>query len=486
MLAKGGALQYAYGVDDWAFALRSSIVREQLAQARFGGAGLSRLLQGLNGESVHSPLAWVAVLIAVQALFGALIARHWHLERRVVLGIAAASLIAIHPYTCESLHLRSAIAHTAVSQGLLLLLLIPQRWTVRRLAAGAVVFAAALSLYQLMLHYLVMAAIVGSAVAWGRYLRFAGRHGWSDRVRRVASWRRILRHKVTALWICAVGGTALYGVATLLYLWRFPVVLTSRTKLLALDVLRERARQVAHRLAEILIGQDPLVTRLAQGILLALLGLALVGLVRWLRRGAVLRSSAAAGAAALGLGAGLIWSLGMTLVIQEFWPAPRIVAPIAIVSAGALALASLLNGRLVRRVSLAGALIVLLSFIGTDNRIFSEQVRLNQRDRLTANRIVERLENAPGFAAQLPVVVHGTRWRYPLALRTTTFDLNISAFGAPWSKVEVLREVSGYALSGATSAQKAAAAEYCGTVEVFPAPTSVVVRDGLGIVCLEK
>ncbi len=486
LVAKGAAFQQAFGFDDWGLALHPTLAGALLWQARIGGAWLTRLLEALSLESVHSQFVWVAIFIAVQALFATLVARHWRLERDPWLAAPAAALVAIHPYTCDSLHMRSAIAVAAVSQGLTALLLVARRWSPRRLVGGAVLFAVILSIYQLMLHYLLMVALVGGAVAWGRYLRFAGEHGWSERVCRIVTWRRVLGHPSTALGICALGGTALYAVAARLYLSQLHLELTARTQLLEVGGLGERARQVAATLSAMLLGREPLITRVGQWILLALLGIAIVGLLRWLRMGAVVRSVAAAGAALGGLGASLIWSFGLTLVIQEFWPAPRIVAPIAIFWAGAFALAGLLNGRLVRALSFAGAGILLFSFVGMDNRIFSEQVRLNQRDRLAANRIVERLELEPGFSTGMALAIHGQRWSFPLALRTASFDLNISAFGAAWSKAELLREITGYNFAVASAAQVAAAAEYCRGSAVYPAPSSVVVRNGLAVVCLEN
>jgi hypothetical protein len=63
--------------------------------------------------------------------------------------------------------------------------------------------------------------------------------------------------------------------------------------------------------------------------------------------------------------------------------------------------------------------------------------------------------------------------------------MNISAFGADWAKVALLREVSGYDLKLAKAdAQKAAAAAYCGGVPPWPGPGSVTIRDGLAILCL--
>jgi hypothetical protein len=133
------------------------------------------------------------------------------------------------------------------------------------------------------------------------------------------------------------------------------------------------------------------------------------------------------------------------------------------------------------------ATLIVLSFIGADNRILSDQVRLNARDTLRANRILERLESLPGFPGVAFVAVDGKDWHYPLGYSTTDHDLNISAFGAEWSQVAILREVSGYDLKVTNDpGQLALAATLCRSVKPWPDPRSVMIRDHLAVVCLKQ
>jgi hypothetical protein len=63
--------------------------------------------------------------------------------------------------------------------------------------------------------------------------------------------------------------------------------------------------------------------------------------------------------------------------------------------------------------------------------------------------------------------------------------MNISAFGADWARVALLREISGYDLKLSKDAgQKAAAAAYCRGVQPWPGEASVTIEDRLIILCL--
>ena len=483
-LAKGAALQQGFGLDDYGFALEETQAGVLFWQARIGGGLLDNLLQTLQFDPVHSQFVWSAAFITIWALLGTLVARYWHLHREGWIAFAVATLVAIHPYGCDSLHMRSALSVAAPILVAVALLLIPERWTPRRLAGGTLLVAVAVSINQLTLHYLLMVVLVSTAVGWGRTLAWASSRGWPSRARRLVRPGRIVRHKTTALVACALGGTAVYAAVAQLYIsWRH-LKLTQRTQLLPLAAAGERGRQVWRWLGSHLAGPEALLTPIAKALLLVALAVALLGLLRQLRWPSPGRSLAAALVVLAALGAALPGTLGLLLVLREFWPAPRVIAPVAIFWAGVVALAYLLHGEWVRRALAVLVSVVLVSFVGIDNRVFSEQLRLNRRDALLANRIVMRLETAPGFSAASRLVMSGKPAQYTLPFLTQTYDTNVSALRAEWSKRQIVREISGYRLATPSAVEVAAAAAYCAQAQPFPAPDSVVVQDGLAIVCL--
>lgn len=154
--------------------------------------------------------------------------------------------------------------------------------------------------------------------------------------------------------------------------------------------------------------------------------------------------------------------MGLILVLQDFWPASRVLSHSGIFWGGVLAIAYCCSGPGVRRGLALLSLVVALSFLGASNEIFSDQVRLNLRDALATNRMIARLEALPGFGEVESVAIHGTFWRYPLGFRSTEYDMNVSAFGAGWAQLSILREISGYNLKpAADQASMDAAAAYC-------------------------
>lgn len=127
---------------------------------------------------------------------------------------------------------------------------------------------------------------------------------------------------------------------------------------------------------------------------------------------------------------------------------------------------------------------IVLSFIGTNNHIFQDQVRVNLRDIAKANRIISRLEAMPDFTQIAGVIVVGGQWTYLSPLKTVQGDMNISALFAEWSKLPLLNEVSGYNLQSAPPAVMEKAKGYCLTAPKWPSAQAVTRLDSFAVVCL--
>jgi hypothetical protein len=488
-LAKGAAFLPGYSIDDYNRIVQvqslALLLQEKGERGRFGSAILNWCLKLLQLDPAYSRVFFVGCLILVSALFAALVVRFWNLDKNGWLAPAMACMVANHPYTAEIFTFRAATGIALFPLFILSLLLIPRRWSPRLMAAGSVLFAAALSIYQLVLHPSLMIVSVGAAIWLTRYLLLGSTHGWPQRGVSLLSIRRVVRHRNTALLGCIVFGTVLYTALSTSLVTGLRVSLSSRTNILPFSLLDERAHVVLAELKSRILGPGPLVAPLAKGMLLLVLASALAGLLwrtrSWFRpRPPLLALSTIAL-----LLASLAWSLGTLLLLEEFWPTPRVLAHVGIFWAGVLAIAHQCFGRRARAALAALAALIVLSFIGSNNLILDEQLRLNHRDAQKANRIVARLEAMPGFSEVRSVVVDGSDWTYPLRFGTLDHDLNVSAFGAPWAKVDILAEISGYDLQLAQEeAQIAAAAAYCRGLEPWPGPQSVAIQGPLAIVCL--
>lgn len=488
-LAKGAAFLPGYSIDDYGRVLQSPqslalLLLGKGEKGRFGSGLLNWLLELLQLDPAYSHVFFVGCSILVSALFAALVVRFWNLDRNGWLGPAMACMVANHPYTAEIFTFRSAIGIAIFPLALLSLLLIPRRWSPGLVTAGSVLFALALSIYQLALHSGLMIVSVGAAIWLTRYLMLGNARGWPRRIVSLLSLRRLARHRNTALLACLVFGSALYAALALALAAGLEVGLSSRTRILPVQHWGGRVHEVCAEL-ELRLLEPGLVAPLAEWLLLLVLAGAVAGLLWHTRNWFRPRPPLLAASIFLLLLASFVWSLGTLLLLEEFWPAPRVLAHVGIFWAGVLAVAYQGWGRRGRTALAAAAVLIVLSFVGSNNRIFDEQLRLNRRDALKANRIVARLEALPGFSNVRVVAVDGINWTYPLRFETTDHDLNVSAFAADWAKAALLAEISGYDLELAEEApQIAAAAAYCRGLEPWPGPRSVTIRNGLAIVCL--
>jgi hypothetical protein len=489
-LAKGAAFLPGYSIDDYSRMVHGAqsvtqLVVEKGEKGRFGSAFLSWCLHLVQLDPVGARVFFVACSIVVSAFFAALVVRFWGLDRNGWLAPAMACLVANHPYTAEIYTFRAAIGIAVFPLALLSLLLIPRRWSPRLLAVGSALFAAALSIYQLVLHSGLMIVSVGAALWLARYLTLGGARGWPRRIVSLLSIQRLARHRNTSLLVCLVLGTVLYAVLSAILAAGLHMDLSSRTSLLPIPQWSERAHTVAAELESRFWGPDPILAPLTQRMLLLVLAGSLAGLLArtrgWLRP----RTPLLALSVLALLLASLVWTLGTLLVLAEFWPAPRIMAQVGIFWAGVLALSHQYLGRRARPALAALAVLAVLSFLGSNLRVLDEQRRLNLRDADTANRIIARMEAMPGFSEVRFVAVDGAAWSYPLRFGTVDHDLNVSAFGAAWAKVSILAEISGYDLELAVDEdQIQTAALYCHGLDPWPGPRSVTIQGTMAIVCL--
>jgi hypothetical protein len=485
LLAKGAAFLPAYAIDDYSLGLQGPRIDAMFAQGRFGQALLSQLFYLLQLEPAYATVFFVSFAIFTSALLAALTVRYWGLGRRGWLPAAAACIALNHPYTAEIFTFRTALGSSMVALALFSLLLIPNRWSVRRVLGGAALFAFTLSIYQIVLHFCLMIIALGAAIWWTRYLIIAARDGWSPRVSSLLSPRRILRHKNTALLACAVLGTAGYLTLNAVISRALHVVRADRTRFIPLGELSARGQMVLDVLRLRLLEPSALMTLFSKRLLLLLLLGALAGLLWRTRPWRRMRAALLLLTVVATLAGALVWSVGVIMVLREFWPVPRVMSHVGIFWAGLLVIACLCFGARARKGLGVLAALILLSFIGADNRILRDQVRLNLRDTMKANRILARLEMLPGFSQVACVAIDGSEWRYPLEYSTADHDMNISAFGADWAKVAILREISGYDLKAATEPDQIAMAQaLCRSVKPWPDPEAVMIRDRLAIVCL--
>ena len=179
---------------------------------------------------------------------------------------------------------------------------------------------------------------------------------------------------------------------------------------------------------------------------------------------------------------------GLISVLENWWPVPRVLSHVGLF-ASLLIFASVSytknkkwggNFQVV-----AGALVLLTtaSSILSSNQIFSDQATVNRLDRNLAERIVIRLENTTSYEDSMSLAIVGRFYSYPVGVRTMQGDLNISAFWTtPYKLIEY---VSGKPVVPAVGLSLEDAISECKNMDIFPAPSSVFIKNDVAVVCLK-
>ncbi len=483
--AKGGALFAGYSIDDYGLITQRAVQPSlMLAQGRFGQAAITYLFHGLGLVPPHAGIFFPLLGIASSVLLGVAVARFWNLRPGDWRAVAAATVVAIHPFTTELFTFRTANGSSSLAYALVASAILVRPRSPRTIAVSALLFTLALSIYQVVFNYVVMAVLMGVAIGLARWSLSRRPSERPERFRRLLAPGRQLRGRNMALCLSFAIALAGYALAGALVGRLFHVVATPRSALLAPDDWRARAGEVADVLHQRILGPSPLVPELTKRLLLLILVMALVGPAVRIGRGRSLRSIVVFAVNALLLAAALVWSVGLAMLLKDFWPAPRVMPHLGVFWAGALVIATLGAGPRIRAgIGLVASLVV-LSFIGSDNRILDDQLRLNMRDLALANRELARLERLPGIAANQTLALVGAVPTAGLSLATTDHDLNITAFAAPWSKIGILRELAGRDFLLPTDAKFSDAKDACAGAESFPGNRSIFMKEDLAIVCL--
>jgi hypothetical protein len=192
-----------------------------------------------------------------------------------------------------------------------------------------------------------------------------------------------------------------------------------------------------------------------------------------------------AGATTLGVGA----CMGVMLPIKNAYELmnPRTLSALSVYWAGVFAIAMFVaSGRGKLLVLVLGAFLA-FGYGVNANRQALDHARINERDRLVASRMVERLCQLPQFDSVRTVVLVGAQHAFNLdRVSTSTGGFNVSSLYRPWSSTAVLREVSGIPFEYPTDADRELAERAAIGKPEWPAPGSVFIEGDVGVVVLPK
>jgi hypothetical protein len=485
LLAKGPAAFPGYAIDDYRPSADgpAGLLGGLFELGRVGHWLFLRTSLLLQMEPNEARVLYVPLAVAAYSALGLAVVRFWRVRDLGWLAVGAAMLIANHPYTCEIFTFRWGFPTAAMVMALLSFLLWLAVLPRFHLAAGAVVFALALSFYQIALHFGLMIVLTGFVIALGARLVAVSGQPAADPVPTSAS----VAPRTVRLLGFILAGTLLYLAIGLLLRKRIGVS-ADYFQMLALPDLPARALAALREIVGMYVDANVLIPRVINALFMTLVVILVLAL-GWLimrSRQRLLATGLGAGIVIL-LGIALFWTAGVFLILKDLWLTPRSMAHVGVLWAACIVLlARVASSPHLRKVFGAAIAVILVTFVAAHHRMFEDQRQLNFQDLHKAGRIVARLEAFPGFDQIRRVAFVGRPYTYPKGAEETHWkDLNMSAFGAWWAQAPLLREVSGYALQLSTDpTEVAAAAEYCAQAKPWPAAESVAARGELAIVCL--
>ena len=464
ILAKGPAfLSPLYSVDAWIAATAAdenrylSDINLVLSQYRFGLAGLflfSRLF-----EYSAAPVAFNSVLLACGMLTIASLFSYLTIDRegRRTPYLIFAALFCLHPFTVEIFTFVDVALFACLSLvlGQLGTFIIYDGTSRREWVGGAVLIIAALSIYQITLHYIFITVLFASVAALMR--------GGSLQ----PALRAMLGIVVSAA-VCLLVAKSINAA--------LQIPSEARGSLISLYEVPDRIQALRDALPRLVPVAATSIGTFALAVALSVT----------LRAVSIRSGISALLLAILALGAAVCWIAGLSIVGKTLWLVPRTLSAIAVFLGAAVAVGWIAGGQVVKGVLVSLTSLLVFGYIASNNRILYDQWRVNKWDAQQANRILARLETFPEFPQMKRLAVQGGFTRYPARLPTAFADLNMSSFAPGLFRNYTIQQTTGYKFLPPTRAQEALANDYCKTAPRWPASQSVTIIGVLGIVCLSN
>lgn len=491
-LSKGMVIFQGYTLDDYLYLAYQKLpyldVSYYYTQGRYGFAFIISLfnLLGVNVSDVYFP--WGIIVLLLHTAFIVSLLRFVGFNNSRSAALIGAIIIA-HPYIVEIFTFRLMLP----SMSLVLLFSIialealiknATAWKMRIIASLAML--AMLFTYQIYINYFAV-AIIFSFLS-GRFFH-KGQYLTCDNI----YYQRALALVIT----CLVSGISF--MLTLRISKLFGIQPDGRNKIIALDQIGDRIELALYTLKRIFWLHEPILPIYIKALLLIMLVIALiimlVNLSKQHIKSNLIKDIAWFILALLLLSISL---LGVGVFFTGWWPTCRLVSQISLITGFMLLTVDygIKNNysillKIISRFILISEYFILFSFILLSNQILADQKRLNDWEKMMANRIIARLETLSDFNKVNTIYVSSAEnWQpiqyyYPTGLHT---DILIPSFfyGDVDIRNALLSEITGYKFNKAMPEQQLISENYCAHAQVWPHSESVTIKDNLAIVCLKK
>lgn len=479
LCAKGAVLLGGLASDDYSNNLRdpASLIPFTNTQARFLMAPLLWFFQSIGVDLADTYIFFGFISLFLSGIFVLSALRFLKLDS-VKGAMLVAIFMATHPYLAEIFTFKSALPHYALSLlfSIIAFEALNSYWiNLKKIIIASLAILAMLWLYQSFLTYFLVVCSVGLLISL-----LKGTEA-SDLLKSQDELIIKLRLLISSILIAFI----LFWVGNKIFtLFGFVGELSGRAKLISSAQISERFFLVISTLRQLFWGVDPIYPSWIKQVcsILFLSGL-LYLLVQAFKQKLNVFSYIFIFVLISTL---LLLPILILIPFGDWWPAPRVVAPISWV----VGLVLLISWQKISAVLYRGLTIlfsvILFAFILKNNQIMSDQLRVNRWDQNMANKIMTQWMQAPNFKEVTHFYIHGVRYSVsPKPVSSLYMDLNISAFGAAWSQNAIFSETTGlYLHTLENQEEKETIKTRCSTTTPWPANESVFIDKHIAVVCL--
>ncbi|MBU1118709.1 glucosyltransferase domain-containing protein [Patescibacteria group bacterium] len=465
LLARGVVLfNLSYAIDDYSYMFTHITLDRNCIS--FGRWGLGIVNDFFFYLGIEGPYAFpfVAILsFLTLAYVSVLICRMWDVK-----GFWACILVSLffilHPYQSEIYTFRIA----SISFFVALLFAFTSFYLAgvlkrRLLFLPIMLFVFSLSVYQIVLNYVFVVYFFSLIV----FLLFKQNE-------------RRNRESLFSQFILLIGGTFVYFIVNKLILYLTQIETPKRAEFVTFDQIPDRVKEISLLVFGMFYQAESILPFLTKILLLLFLLLFIFSVsIFLLKKKLYLKLALFIFVFILAY----FSTIGVNMMNGVWWPAPRVLASVGIFWGGILAITYKLKMKLILKISLTLSIVVLFSFVGVNNKVFVDQIRINKFDFSSAIRITSLLEKQPNFSPSMPLYIDG-RIQYTYLPVTMMYDMNVSALLQPWSKVSLLNESVGYSFLQPNPMQVDIGRKACEDAAKWPSEKSVFVVEGVGVVCL--
>lgn len=476
LLARGIILfNLAYQTDDYsAILFRGFDFTLFLRWGRWGGGLLGEFFDHLGLNYNYALTWWAFFSFVVFSFVVILVCRLWKIRENFLLSLLVSLIIVLHPYQAELYTFKIAIPTLSFALLFSFIAIYKSKLKTFSIIWTSLLFGFALSVYQTVFNYLLMVLVFSLLFELWRYQK---------ELKSIKTNKFFWKSESTPKFLTLSLGALFYLISNKIFLFIFQKdFYKERVETLKISAWRERFLELINLYKKIFLDPEYVLPRLDKYLLLFLL-LAFVLSIFYLAY--KLWQKKEPFKSFLGVIMVLLALLaipGLLLSLKNWYSNLRPLSAVSFFWSGVFVTLILFFHPRLKKLWYFIIPILVISFVGINNTIFLDQIRINKKDFLEANRIIGRLESQPNFSEVKKIVFFGILTKKYFSPDQTTD----SAFTGEYSKLKITEEATRYSFPKPIDEENKIAADYCQGAPVWPYEGSVTIMENLGIVCLSN